>query len=486
MRFERTAARVDRLPCYSETPPTVHPPDAANPPPQARPPLRARTARLRSDGCTEAIMLAHGEQMVELVRTRYRDPIVRPRWLARVLRGSHIPRWLRALALDRVVLKNWFRCVRPLAGAPILLSLIGRKIVAYEIDVLPVGDKKSGDAICVRYGNSQTGYRVILIDGGYSEESDKIIKHIKTYYGTDRIDHMILSHADNDHACGLIGVLQQLRVGALYMNRPWLYAPQILQHFHGNFTLPGLVTDIKSRHDYLVELEKIAAAKGTPVYPIFQGRQIGPITVLAPSEQRYISLLPDLSKTPTSYAAESAAVSALFGGVGAALKAAVGFIRETWTGETLSNNPEPTSASNETSVVQLMEYDGRRLLFTADVGPAGLSEAAHYAYGLGRLGNLAWVQLPHHGSRRNVTPQVLDWWLGPPLQDPNASRGVAYCSAAVNDKDHPRKKVENAFRRRGYPVRTTHGESKRHQFEMPRRDGWRRSEPSPFWNAVEE
>ena len=33
-----------------------------------------------------------------------------------------------------------------------------------------------------------------------------------------------------------------------------------MQHFHGNFTLPGLVAHIKSRHKYLIELEKIAAA----------------------------------------------------------------------------------------------------------------------------------------------------------------------------------------------------------------------------------
>jgi hypothetical protein len=187
------------------------------------------------------------------------------------------------------------------------------EIVAYEIDLLPIGDKTSGDSIAVRYGNPQTGYQVILIDGGYSDDSDKVITHITRYYETDRIDHMILSHADNDHACGLIGVLKHSRVGALYMNRPWLYAPQILQHFHGNFTLQGLVADIKSRHEYLIELEKIAAAKGTPVYTLFQGQQIGPITVLAPSEQRYISLLPVLSKTPKSYAAESAPPDIVYG-----------------------------------------------------------------------------------------------------------------------------------------------------------------------------
>src|ERR1043166_10313837 len=120
--------------------------------------------------------------------------------------------------------------------------------MAYEVDVLPIGEKKSGDAICIRYGTPQTGYTIILIDGGYSDDSDKIIRHIETHYKTNRIDHIILSHADNDHACGLIGVMEHFEVGALWMNRPWLYAQQILPSFHGNFGLQGLIDDIKSKH----------------------------------------------------------------------------------------------------------------------------------------------------------------------------------------------------------------------------------------------
>lgn len=355
----------------------------------------------------------------------------------------------------------------------------------YEIDVLAVGDKKSGDAICVRHGSPQTGYTLHLIDGGYSDSSQTIINHIERHYRTDYIDHVILSHADNDHACGLIDVLKHFNFGNLWMNRPWLYAQDILHNFHGNFGLEGLIQDIKSRHEYLIELEKIAAAKRANINPVFQGQIIGPVTILAPSQARYIKLLPDLGKTPKSYAADAAARTLLGGYVAEAVKVATRWIRETWTGETLHDKPEPTGASNETSLVQLMEYDQRRVLFTADVGPEGLTEAAQYAHSLGKLGDLKWVQVPHHGSRRNVTPQTLNWWLGPPVGQ-GVERGVAYCSAAVNDKDHPRKKVENAFLRRGYPVRTTHGESLRHHFNMGARDGWSASIPSPFWDSVED
>ena len=47
--------------------------------------------------------------------------------------------------------------------------------------------------------------------------------------------------------------------------------------------------------------------------------------------------------------------------------------------ETLDGNPPATSASNETSVVQMATFGDRRILLTADVGPDGLNEAAAYA-----------------------------------------------------------------------------------------------------------
>lgn len=126
-------------------------------------------------------------------------------------------------------------------------------------------------------------------------------------------------------------------------------------------------------------------------------------------------------------------------------------LKETWTGETLSENPEPTSAFNESSVVQIGMFDGRTALLTGDVGPGGLAEAADYAETIGiALPGPRFVQVPHHGSRRNVTPSVLNRWLGNPLSSSaEERRGTAFCSAAKDDEDHPRKKVQNAFLRRG-------------------------------------
>lgn len=350
----------------------------------------------------------------------------------------------------------------------------------YEIDFLPVGTG-NGDAICIRYGNDQDGYYLHVVDGGYTDTADTIINHIEAHYGKHYfIHHMVLSHADNDHAMGLIGVLKRFKVRNLWMNRPWLYAEQILPHFHANYTLGGLIHRIREMHPYLVELEKIAESKGTIVHDVFQGDVIGPFIVLAPSRERYISLLPDLDKTPPSY--KDAQVAAFVRGM---VEAAKDWFDETWDVETLSSNPNPpTSASNETCVVQHAIIEGRRILLTSDVGPDGLNEAANFAHSLGLLKPPNFVQVPHHGNRRNVTPAVLDRWLGPRMRK-GETYGIAYCSVGNDKSDYPRGQVKNAFQRRGYPVHVTRGVAKTHFCGRELRAGWVRSTPESFADMVE-
>lgn len=327
-----------------------------------------------------------------------------------------------------------------------------REAMAYEVDFLPVGDS-FGDAIVIRYGDDTAGYYLHVVDGGRTDTAQTIIQHIDTYYPNYFINHMVVSHADNDHACGLIGVLERFDVKHLWMNRPWLYASEVIQHFHGNFTLQGLIDDIKERHSYLVELEKLALQKGTQIHEVFQGAQIGRFTVLAPSRQRYVELIPDFEKTPTSYKEDAAPKQ--FGLLKALMEAAKTWLDEKWDIETLADNPQPpTSASNESCVVQYAELEsGSRVLLTADVGPVGLTEAADYAAAL-RLQTPNFVQMPHHGSRHNVTPAVLDRWLGP--RKPEGTHvGTSFCSIGANKPDYPRGQVKNAFIRRGYKVYAT-------------------------------
>jgi hypothetical protein len=55
------------------------------------------------------------------------------------------------------------------------------------------------------------------------------------------------------------------------------------------------------------------------------------------------------------------------------------------------------------------------------------------------------MQIPHHGSRRNINEKVINYF----------KPRLAYVSAAGNNK-HPRKKVVNAFKNEGTHVFSTH------------------------------
>jgi ribonuclease BN (tRNA processing enzyme) len=317
--------------------------------------------------------------------------------------------------------------------------------MAFAIEFLPVGDS-DGDAIIVKYG-TQENYWMTVVDGGYASVGEQVIEHIEEHYGKDVTIHdMVVSHADNDHAAGLIPVFKRFKVGALWMNRPWIYASQVIDQFHGNWTLQGWVDHVRSTHEYLVELEDIAKSRGMEPNAVFQGAQIGCSHVLAPSMNRYIALIPDLEKTPPPYRSDSVSKS-FFQKASDVLER----VKETLNIETLDKNPPATSASNETSVVQMVMYDGKKVLLTADVGPDGLFEGAQYAYDRGWLSAPDLVQIPHQGSRRNVTPNVLDIWLGE-TNGGTPERGSAYVMVGAKKPDHPRKKVKNAFIRRGYPV----------------------------------
>ena len=97
-----------------------------------------------------------------------------------------------------------------------------------EIDFLPVGEEsKSGDAIAMRFGlyeNQQwSNQTIIIIDGGNSDSGNALVKHVKEIYKSTKVDRVILTHPDGDHASGLRNVVEELEVGKIWMHRPWHY-----------------------------------------------------------------------------------------------------------------------------------------------------------------------------------------------------------------------------------------------------------------------
>ena len=359
----------------------------------------------------------------------------------------------------------------------------------FEIDFLDVESDKSGDAIGVRDEiGGQTPIHVV--DGGFQDTGESLVAHIRKYYGAPkRIDHVVATHPDGDHAGGLRRVLEEFEIGALWMLRPWLYAGEIIGRFENYTSVDNLKKRLKEIYPNIAALEEIANEKKIPIYEPFQGASIGAFRVMAPSKKRYLDLVVASEKTPeaTAEAVKSAGktLAALLEKAAAKL---VTLVKAAWGVEAFS--AEETSAENEMSVVQYALLCGKRVLLTADTGRAGLAEAADYAPNVGLvLPGIDRFQVPHHGSRHNVSTEVIDRWLGPRLKEKPVKGKEAFSaliSSAKKDEDHPRKAVVRAMVHRGAAVASTEGKALRTQMNAPARDGWVAVTPLDYPEEQEE
>ena len=355
----------------------------------------------------------------------------------------------------------------------------------FEIDFLDVETKKSGDAIPLRY--EVNGQRYIhLVDGGYRAVSEKIIRHVQTHYDDKPFNHVVLTHPDGDHAAGLYDVLETCNVGALWMLRPWQYANELIPRFETYNSVDRLESRLRAVYPTIARLEEIALERGIPIFEPFQGQRIGAFTVLAPSKQRYLDLIVKSERTPEAVE-EDEPVDVITRLLQAGARA-VAYVRGAWGHEVFS--PEETSAENEMSVIQYAAIAGQTIVLTGDAGRGALTEAADFAPYVGlQLPGVSRFQVPHHGSRRNVSTELLDRWLGPRLeQKPFEGQELftAICSSAKEDKDHPRKSVERAFVHRGARFLATEGVDICTFKDSPPRQGWVRIAPRPYPEDFEQ
>lgn len=351
----------------------------------------------------------------------------------------------------------------------------------YEIDFLAVGkESKSGDAIALRWGDLVGGganQTVVVIDGGTKESGEALVEHVRIYYRADHADIVVSTHADADHASGLTVVLEKLRVGQLLMHRPWEHAGRLKEMFANPRLTPGglrgaLMEALANAYD----LEAIAKRKGIPIAEPFAGMTTrdGALLILGPTVQYYNELVANFRETPPPRYETG------FGLIAEALaKAAEAevHVSETAGIETLNDLGE-TSAENNSSVIALLRSDGDAVLLTGDAGIPALTQAADYASMLNvGLGALAAFQVPHHGSRRNIGPTLLNRIASPINIISAAPKGGA---------KHPSQRVVNAILRRGRGAYSTQGETLRHSKGAPARPNWRPATALPFVADFEE
>lgn len=357
--------------------------------------------------------------------------------------------------------------------------------MAWEVDFLAVGEgEKSGDAIALRWGNlsgPRPEQTIFVIDGGTQDSGERLVEHIQKFYGTTKVDAVILSHPDADHASGLAVVLEKLEVDRLFMHQPWNHAEYIAHLFNdGRVTPTGIEDRAWEALRHARELEKIAERKGIPIIEPFSDNGSA---VLSPSRAFYQEQLVRFRCMPEQK--EKRAQAELYEQFSSILLGAVRAL-ETWFKETLADpDSEATSGENNSSVVLLLDLGAEKFLFTADAGVPALEQAVACAVARGvDLKTVKYLQIPHHGSRRNIGPTVLNEILGPILQPDSPQGKTAFVSAAKDSPKHPAKRVVNAFKRRGAKVYATQGKSIRQSSkDAPPRTGWTSASELPFFDG---
>lgn len=352
------------------------------------------------------------------------------------------------------------------------------KVFGIEIDFLPVGEKsKSGDAICIRWGYNlcdTTGktrnQRVLVIDGGYSENGDAIVEHIQKYYGTSHISAVINTHPHRDHISGLHKVIEKCSVTNLIIHKPWEHTGLKDVFRDGRITSRSIKEHLKEGLESAYSLVQEAVAKKVNVYECFAPSVWDEtdwldvkIRILGPTKGYYDNLLPAFSSTPTD-------------GADVDLGQRVDFslpMVPAWKCP-LTDDGE-TSAENNSGIIltlTLPQTVGSGIvMFTGDAGMPALNNALDLAeeQGMKISECIRFFQVPHHGSIQNLGPTVLTRIFGSWKND-----AVSYVSVSKeHDNEHPAKHVVNALRDHGVSCCQTQGVSIRRSYGVvPVREGW--------------
>jgi beta-lactamase superfamily II metal-dependent hydrolase len=346
-----------------------------------------------------------------------------------------------------------------------------------------------GDADCLLVtGRCPNGVGSVLIDGGSGVDAPAV-KDFLRWKGSSVVYSIVCTHPHNDHAAGLIKLLEDKSVVCC---TGWMH--DIRKHVNPN-TLRRQMAEKSDHADWVKQvventerLAKAFALRGiTPQEP-FAGKFISYLPlleILGPDEQFYRDTLKeflevDVPAVPTlSQNALADAVSSFLGSPAEPARPFPFSLAPPSPAETFKNSlyslafpPEPsfknslyslappvaapslyegllkgfsvqenpkTQPFNNTSVILGASFDGQRLLFTGDAGAEALDRVP------ADWRNLTWMQVPHHGSDGNLSQSNIERFCPK----------FAYISAK-GDTSHPSQAIVNGLVKVGAQVASTH------------------------------
>jgi len=330
--------------------------------------------------------------------------------------------------------------------------------MAFEIHMLSVG---AADAMIIRYIIPETGYEVvILIDAGNKQDGPKIVEHINNYTTQKYIDLAICTHPDNDHIGGFFHVVDKIRIEEFWIHDPAKHKVKIKQlheALHSDVRFEKALKFVTESIDNSLNLLAAIDAKGIKrTREPFAGLtfELAPLTVVGPDEDYYEELLSRFRDVDTLLEEEQLLEKSMEAGP---------LITEDLTSSQILNRYKERSKENNSSAILLFTPNNLKHLFTSDAGSEALARAAE-AYD---LTNLEWFDVPHHGSKYNLTAGLIQHF----------NPKVAFISSD-GSAHYPNDAVVAELKAIGCEVHATHiTPDLRKSVDMPGRIDYRTSTP---------
>jgi beta-lactamase superfamily II metal-dependent hydrolase len=330
---------------------------------------------------------------------------------------------------------------------------------ALEVDMLDLGD---ADCILVTEWTPAMGVGKVLIDGGSGVDA-RAVRDFLQRKGSSVLYSIICTHPHNDHAAGLIKLLEDKSVVCA---TGWMH--DIRKHVNP-ITLRRLMAGNSAHADWVKQVventERLAdafALRGmTPEEP-FAGKLISgfpSLQVLGPDEQFYRDTLTEFLEVEVpalpTLSPYARAASSFLGTLVQPVQPSPfpfsltplpveppslyeGLLTGVLKDFSVQENPK-TQPFNNTSAILGVSFDEHRLLFTGDAGAEALDRVPT------DWRNLAWMQVPHHGSDGNLSKSNIERFCPK----------FAYISAK-GDTNHPSRAIVNALTKVGAQVASTH------------------------------
>lgn len=269
--------------------------------------------------------------------------------------------------------------------------------MAFEIHMLSVG---AADAMVIRYFIPSTGYEfVVLIDAGHQKDGPKIVEHIRAHTTQKYIDLAICTHPDADHIGGFSYIVKNIRIEEFWIHDPSKHkvnAKKLLRNLEESDELKkGLkyvVENLRHSNNLIKEIDDAGIERKEPFVGV--NHPLIPLMVVGPTQAYYEELLGRFRDADLLWEEEQLLEKSFEGGQ---------IIAETMSTQELLDKDDDPSRENNSSVILLFSPDNRKHLFTSDAGPKALARACEDY----DLSDLEWLDVPHHGSRYNLTSNLI-------------------------------------------------------------------------------